>query len=162
MLVLRYAGLLALTVWVGGLVVLGGIAAPSTFDVLAARQAADHRALAGAVFGEALRRFHLVSYGCAAVVIATLLARSVLGPRPRGFAVRMAVAAVMACATLGSGAVVSPRISRLQAAIGVSPSSLAVSDPRRAAFGRLHAISTGLLFVPLLGGLFLLYRELKD
>ena len=162
MLVLRYAGLLALTIWVGGVVVLGGIAAPSAFDVLAARQAADHRALAGAVFGEALRRFHLVSYGCAAVLIVTLLARGVLGPRPRGFAWRLAVAAAMACATLGSGLLISPRIARLQTAIGVSPSSLANDDPRRAAFGRLHAMSTGLLFVPLLGGLFLLYRELKD
>ena len=35
MLALRYAGVLALTLWVGGLLVLGAIAAPSIFDVLA-------------------------------------------------------------------------------------------------------------------------------
>ena len=41
MLALRYAGLVALTVWVGGLIVLGAIAAPSIFDVLAARHVVD-------------------------------------------------------------------------------------------------------------------------
>ena len=47
MLALRYAGVLALTVWVGGLLVLGAIAAPSIFDVLALRHVADDRLLAG-------------------------------------------------------------------------------------------------------------------
>ena len=40
MLALRYVSLLALVVWVGGLVALGAIAAPVTFDVIAARVAA--------------------------------------------------------------------------------------------------------------------------
>ena len=41
MLALRYAGVLALTLWVGGLLVLGAIAAPSIFEVLAIRHVAD-------------------------------------------------------------------------------------------------------------------------
>jgi hypothetical protein len=162
MLVLRYAGLLALTLWVGGLVVLGGIAAPSLFDVLAGRHVPDDRVLAGALFGEMLRRFHLLSYGCGAVLVATLLARGVLGPRPLKFAVRLGIACAMCAATLYSGLVISSRIVSAQAAIGAAPSSLPEGDPRRVAFGRLHAASTGLLMVPLLGGLLLLFRELKD
>lgn len=162
MLVLRYASLLALTLWVGGLVVLGGIAAPSIFDVLAGRHVPEDRMLAGAIFGEILRRFHLLSYGCAAVLLSTLLARGVLGPRPLKFAARLGIAAVMFAATLYSGLVVSSRIAKVQSAIGASPSSLPEGDPRRVAFGRLHAASTGLLMVPLLGGLLLLFRELKD
>ena len=54
MLLLRYIALLALVVWVGGLVALGAIVAPATFDVMAARQVADGRLVAGAVFGEAV------------------------------------------------------------------------------------------------------------
>jgi hypothetical protein len=162
MLLLRYAGLLALTLWVGGLVVLGGIAAPSIFDVLAARHVPDDRILAGALFGETLRRFHLLSYGCGLLLMATLLARSVLGPRPVRFAVRFGIAFLMLGATLYSGLVVSGRIAAAQTAIGAAPSTLPEGDPRRVAFGRLHATSTGLLMVPLLGGLFLLFRELKD
>jgi hypothetical protein len=162
MLLLRYASLVALTLWVGGLIVLGGIAAPSIFDVLAARHVPDDRMLAGALFGEMLRRFHLLSYGCGLVLIASLLARGVLGPRPLKFAVRLAIACVMLAATLYSGLVVSSRIARLQAAIGTAPSTLPEGDPRRVTFGRLHATSTGLLMVPLLGGLLLLFGELKD
>ena len=47
--------------------------------------------LAGAIFGEALRRFHLLSYVCGVVLLGTLLARGVLGPRPVKFAIRLAV-----------------------------------------------------------------------
>ena len=162
MLALRYAGVLALTLWVGGLLVLGAIGAPAIFDVLAARQIPNDRVLAGAIFGETLRRFHLLSYGCGLVLCLTLLARGVLGPRPLRFAARLGLAFLMLVATAYSGMIVSKRIARAQVEIGVAPSSLPEGDPRRAAFGRLHATSTGLLLVPLVGGLLLLFRELKD
>lgn len=162
MLVLRYAGLLALTLWVGGLAVLGAIGAPAIFDVLATRHVVDDRMIAGAIFGEILGRFHLLAYGCGVILLGTLLGRGVMGPRPNMFAVRLAVAFVMLIATAYSGLIVSAKIARTQAEIGGAPSSLAPEDPRRVAFGRLHALSTGLAFVPILGGLFLLFRELKD
>jgi hypothetical protein len=162
MLALRYAGLLALTLWVGGLVVLGAIGAPAIFDVLAARHVASDRVIAGAVFGEILRRFHLLTYGCGVVLLGTLLVRGVMGPRPIMFAVRLAIAFLMLIASAYSGLIVSAKIARTQAEIGAAPSSLAEGDPRRVAFGRLHAMSAGSAVVPILGGLFLLFRELKD
>jgi hypothetical protein len=91
-----------------------------------------------------------------------LSARAVLGPRPRRFALRLAIAAVMLLAVLYSGFVVAPRIEALQQTIGVAPSSLPDGDPRRVEFGRLHGLSTGIQLVPLLGGLLLLFHELKD
>ena len=106
MLALRYAGVLALTLWVGGLLVLGAIAAPSIFDVLAIRHVADDRVLAGAIFGETLRRFHLLSYACGFVLLVTLLARGILGPRPIWFAARLGTACLMVAATAYSGLVV--------------------------------------------------------
>ncbi len=162
MLVLRYAGLVALTLWVGGLVALGGLAAPAIFEVLAASHVAGDRQLAGAIFGETLRRFHLLGYICAGVLFATLLARGILGPRPSRFAVRLGMAFAMGLAMLASGRMVSPRIAQLQSAIGAAPSTLPEGDGRRVRFGRLHAASSGLLLVPVLGGLFLLYRETRD
>ena len=162
MLALRYAGVLALALWVGGLLVLGGIAAPSIFDVLAARQLDGDRALAGAIFGETLRRFHLLSYLCGFILLGSLVMRGVLGPRPIMFALRLGIAAFMLVVSAYSGLFVSGQISRAQAAIAVPPSALPEDDPRRAAFGRLHALSTGLQLVPILGGLFLIFRELKD
>ncbi len=162
MLALRYAGLLALTLWVGGLIALGAIGAPAIFDVLAARHVTGDRVIAGAIFGEILGRFHLLAYACGVVLLGTLLVRGVMGPRPIMFAARLAVAFVMLLATAYSGLIVSAKIARTQAEIGAAPSSLPEEDPRRVAFGRLHAMSTGLAVVPILGGLFLLFRELKD
>jgi hypothetical protein len=162
MLALRYAGVLALTLWVGGGLVLGAIGAPSTFDVLAARHVPDDRVVAGAVFGETLRRYYLLAYACGVVLLGSLLVRGVLGPRPIKFAVRLGIALIMLLATAYSGVVVSDRIARARSEIGAAVSSLAENDPRRVEFGRLHAISTGLLMVPMLGGLVLLWFELKD
>jgi hypothetical protein len=162
MLVLRYVGLLALTLWVGGLLVLGAIVAPSIFEVLAARHIAADRLVAGALFGEILRRFHVLSFACGAVLVSSLVLRGVMGPRPIMFAARLLVAFLMLAATAYSGLIVAPSIERLRADAVVAPSTLPANDPRRVEFGHLHAVSTGIQAVPILGGLFLLFRELKD
>jgi Domain of unknown function (DUF4149) len=162
MFALRYAALLTLVIWVGGLLALGAIAAPSLFDVLAAKQIPESRMLAGALFGEMLRRFHLVSYGAGALLLGTLVLRRVLGPRPRRFGWRAGLATVMLGASAWSGLVVATRIAQLQQEIGVAPSSLPDGDARRVAFGRLHGLSTALQLVPLVGGLMLIYWEIKE
>ena len=161
MLALRYVALMALVVWVGGLLALGAIAAPSIFDVIGGTQAAGGRLLAGAVFGEILRRFALVSYAAGAVLLGTLIVRAILGPRPRRFAWRAGVALLMLAASAYAGVFVAGRIHRLQQEMGVAPSSLPETDARRVEFGRLHGLSTALQLVPLLGGLTLIYWELK-
>ena len=161
MLALRFVALLTIVIWVGGLLALGAIAAPAIFDVLA--QQPDHgRLLAGALFGEILRRFHLVSYAAGVLLLATLMLRRVLGPAPRRFAWRAGLATLMLAATVYSGVVVAARIGQIQREIGVAPSSLPEGDPRRVEFGRLHGISTALQLVPLLGGLMLMYWEIKE
>jgi hypothetical protein len=68
----------------------------------------------------------------------------------------------MLAATAYSGLVVSGRIEALQRAIGVAPSSLPEGDARRVEFGRLHGLSTGLELIPLLGGLMLVFWEIKE
>ena len=103
MLALRYGAVLAIAVWAGGLLALGAIVAPAIFDVVALRQVPEGRVLAGAIFGEAFRRFHLVGYGCGAVLLLSLGIRAILGPRPRRFAVRFGIAALMLAASLYSG-----------------------------------------------------------
>jgi hypothetical protein len=161
MLALRYAAVLALALWTGGLVVIGAVAAPSVFDMLGSR-GAEGRILAGAVVGALLERFTTIAYGCAVVVLLSLVTRGVLGPRPRRFAYRVGGLLLMIAATVYAGAVIAPRITAMQRSMGTSPSTLAESDPRRIEFGRLHGTSVSLHLVPLLGGLALLFWELKD
>ncbi|MGH8637415.1 MAG: DUF4149 domain-containing protein [Burkholderiales bacterium] len=152
--------MLALVVWIGGLVALGTFAAPATFDVLGPH--ADGRALAGTIFGETLRRFHLAAYICGAVLLTSLAARRILGPRPRHFAIRLIVAVAIIGAAVWSGMVLSPQMAQARRTAGVSPSALPAEDPRRVEFDRLHGLSGSLQLVPVLGGLALLFFELRD
>jgi hypothetical protein len=68
----------------------------------------------------------------------------------------------MLATTAYAGIVVAGRIRDIQRVIRVAPSSLPESDPRRIEFGRLHGLSTSLQLVPLMGGLALMYWELKE
>ena len=89
MLALRYVYVLALVVWLGGMVILGAVVAPTTFQVLQASVPATGRELAGAVFGTMLARFHYVAYVAGGLLLVTLAAMRVLGPRPAHVGVRV-------------------------------------------------------------------------
>ena len=164
MLVLRYAYVLALVVWLGGMVVLGAVVAPTVFQVLQARDPDTGRILAGAVFGAALGRFHYVAYACGAVLLVTLTARAVLGPRPPSFAVRSAIIGAMLAVAVYSGVIVLASVAGIQREIGenVSPSSLPAADLRRIRFDELHLLSTRLMMVNLVGALVLLFWEARE
>jgi hypothetical protein len=69
MIVVRYATLVALVLWLAVML--------------------DVR------FGELLRRADLISYGCGAATIVGLFVLKFMGPPPRAFVVRAAAAAVM-------------------------------------------------------------------
>jgi uncharacterized membrane protein len=164
MIALRYAYVLALVVWLGGMVVLGAVVAPSVFQVLQARSPEAGRILAGAVFGTALDRFHYVAYACGGVILTTLIVMAVLGPRPAAFAVRTIVVSTMLGIALYSGLVVLRSVDHLQREIGenVSPSSLPADDTRRVRFDQLHLLSTRLMMINMVGALVLLYWEARE
>lgn len=162
MLVLRYVALIALVLWIGGLLALGGIAFPAAFDVTAARHIHDSQVLAGALVAEMLRRFEPVSWTAGGILLLTLIIRAILGPRPRRFAWRAALVTVMLAVSVYAGLVIDARIERLGNAIGVPVTSLPARDERRIEFDRLHGLATDLQLIPLVGGLALMYWELKE
>lgn len=161
-LVLRYVYALTLVIWLGGMIVLGGLVAPTTFQVLQAHEPAAGRELAGEVFGSILARFHYVAYGAGGLLLATLFAMRVLGPRPRASGVRAAIVVTMLLISLYSGRVVLKQIDAIQAESGVSPSQLTAGDPRRVRFDELHQLSTRLMLVTMAGALVLLYWEARE
>jgi uncharacterized membrane protein len=162
MLALRYVYLLALVVWLGGMVVLGAIVAPATFQVLQATAPETGRALAGGVFGLILDRFHYVAYTAGALLFVTLAIMAILGPRPAGFAIRMAIISVMLGVALYSGLIVLTEIDAIQREVGRLPSVLASTDPRRLRFDHLHQLSTRLMTFNLVAALALLYWEARE
>jgi len=105
--------LLAIAVWLGGLLALGAIAAPVVFSMVPPPTAADAMTV---VF----RRFDLVAMTCSAVVLLSEALRAVRRTpfAPRDVA-RAAASVLAAAASVVQGMRVSPRIAELHAA-GVS------------------------------------------
>jgi uncharacterized membrane protein len=162
MLALRYLYVLALVVWLGGMVVLGAVVAPTTFQVLQASEPATGRALAGELFGATIARFHYVAYAAGALLLLSLVAMAVLGPRPHQFLVRTLIIVAMLGVAAYSGVVVLGRIDRIQVGVGTLPSRLPASDPRRVEFDGLHQLATRLMMLNMAAALVLLYWEARE
>lgn len=132
------AEILLLTLWMGAAVLFVAVVAPAAFLVL------PTRTLAGALVGRVLPViFYAGVVVGAAVVVLDVPGRSASWTRT-------AAGAVTALACAVAQLVVGTRISRLRAAIGGPLESLAPDDPRRVAFGRLHAFSVGWLGIAML------------
>ena len=162
MVALRYAYVLALVIWLGGMVVLGALVAPTTFQILQAAAPDGGRALAAELFGVLLARFHYLAYGAGAVLFLTLAVMAILGPRPAAFAIRLAIITIMLGATVYSGVSVIGEMTGIQRAVGALPSSLPSDDPRRLRFDHLHQLSTRLMTFNVVAALALLYWEARE
>ena len=162
MLALRYVYVLALVVWLGGMVILGAIVAPTTFEVLQSAAPANGRELAGVVFGAMIARFHFVAYGAGVVLLVTLGLMRVLGPRPMHVGIRAAIVASMLAVALYSGLVVLQGIDAVQVEAGGLPSKLPDGDERRVRFDALHQLSTRLMMFNMVAALGLLYWEARE
>ena len=162
MLALRYVYLLTLVVWFGGMITLGTVVAPVTFQVLQAADPAAGRELAGNVFGSIFARFHYVAYAAGTLLLVTLTAMRLLGPRPQAFGMRAVIIAGMLAVSLYSGVIVLQRIDAVQRASGGLPSQLPANDPRRVRFDELHQLSTRLWLLNVVAGFALLYWEARE
>jgi len=132
---------LLLAVWIGAALLFTLVVAPAAFAVL------PTRSLAGALVGRVLP---VIFY--AGVVIGSLIVvLDVIGRT--GSWGRSAAGAVSALACAVAQLVVGTRIDQLRAAISGPLDALAGDDPRRVAFGRLHAISVGWLGVAMVAAI---------
>jgi uncharacterized membrane protein len=151
--------MLAITVWIGGMIVLSFIVAPAIF------QTAPSRDSAGRSFGLMLRRFHMVAYVCGAIIIATSVFRlsvDYVSSRPyllpfvvegrAALLVRLVIVIVMLGFTLYSGLFVSRRIESLRSRTPEGIDHLAKKDPLREQFNSLHRLSTTIMAFNLLLG----------
>jgi hypothetical protein len=159
---LRFASLLLLGVWIGGMVALGGVAAPGIFGVLQQLDPHAGRDTAGRVFGAVFDRFQQFSWMLGGALVLLLIARRILGPPPRLFNLRIAALAVMIAISVTTALAIAPRIVAIRDAAPHGVSALADRDPRRQEFGRLHGLSTGLMVVSLLAGVALFWGESRD
>jgi hypothetical protein len=159
---IRFIALAALVVWLGGMVVLGLLVAPSTFRVLQTQDPVAGRVLAGALFGEILRRFYILAYACGAIVLLCLVIMKFVGPPPQAFLVRAAIVVVMLGLAGYAGVPVAHEIAQLQSRVSGPINKLPETDPIRMRFDRLHATSTTLMTVNMALGLVLLSWYIRE
>jgi putative copper export protein len=159
MIALRYVYVVALVVWVGGLLTIGSVVAPSAFAALAADRGDQ---AAAAVVGEVLRRFHQIGYVAGATLLATLIVMKLVGPRPLGYGLRIVLVSVMLALGVTTGAFLDPQIAAMRAESPAPIRTLAPDDPRRLRFGRLHGLSTALMAATAVCGLVLCYWETRE
>ena len=151
MSVLRFFMLLALVVWIGGIIFFAAAVAPTVFKVLPTRH------LAGAVVTRSLGTLHWMGIVCAIVFLITSMlnsysTRGVAHP----LAVRHVFVYVMLALTVVSQFVVSAKMAALRAAMG-EIDLVPIADARRIAFNQLHAWSTRLESGVLILGLIVLF-----
>lgn len=140
---------LLLGAWIGAALLFTTVVAPAAFAVL------PTRSLAGALVGRVLP----VLFYAGLIVGALIVLLDMLTPtRAWGRATAGAVAA-LACAV--AQLAVGARIDRLRVEIGGPLDALAADDPRRLAFGKLHAISVVWLAVAMVAALVALVLAIR-
>jgi len=148
---LRFFMLLALVVWIGGIIFFAAAVARTVFKVLPTHH------LAGAVVTRSLGILHWMGIVCAIVFLITSMlhtysARGAAHP----LAPRHVLVYVMLVLTLISQFVVSAKMAALRAAMG-EIDLVPIADARRIAFNQLHAWSTRLESGVLILGLVVLF-----
>jgi hypothetical protein len=109
-LALAVPALLAIAVWLGGLLALGAIAAPVVFTVVPAPWSAD-------AMTTVFRRFDLLAMACAAVVLGAEAVRvAARFPFAASDSVRAGASALACALAVFEGTKVSPRIAALHGA----------------------------------------------
>lgn len=162
MILLRYLYVVALVLWVGGLITAGALVAPSVFGVLQAWNASEGRVLAGAVFGDVLLRLTWLSYFMGGVMFVALTLHRLLGARPVKYGVRVGIMALMLVMMMITGLVLIPEVDAIQAQVAGPVAELPATDARRVEFNRLHGLSNILFSITAIGGLALCWWEARE
>ena len=150
---LRLLMLLALVVWIGGLIFFAFVVAPVVFSpaLLPSRQ------LAGSIVGRSLDGLHLMAIGSGIVFLIASMAYSRMATgffRP--LRARHVLIVLMLMLTLISQFGITPKMHAIRAQAGVID-TLPLDHPLRVEFDRLHAWSEHLEEAILLMGLVALY-----
>ncbi|SNT00394.1 protein of unknown function [Granulicella rosea] len=159
--ILRFLQLIAMVVWVGGIVFFAFVLAPYAFHNLPTQH------LAGVVVGGTLRILHLMGFVCGGlfwVATAILFTRAPMRVRGR-YEMQLMLSAVMLLATAYLQANVLPAMDLDVSHAGGDINAVAATHPARVHFEKLHVRSERVEGVVLLFGigvLLLMARENPD
>ncbi len=148
---LRFLMFLSLTVWVGGIIFLSFVEAPTAFHVLPSRH------MAGTVVGHSLGILHWMGLFAGVLFLgSSMLLSSLTTGSAQPFAARHVLICLMLLLTVVSQFGISPKMATLRAQFG-DIDSVPATDPGRMQFDALHVWSVRLEVVVLLLGLAAVY-----
>lgn len=139
--------LLSLIVWMGGLIFLSFVLAPTAFAVIPTRH------MAGTVVGRSLTTLHWMGIISGVIfLIASLIYSRLTTGTPHPFAARNVLIVLMLILTLISQFGITPRMVALRNSM-VLIDSVPLNDPARVAFDALHVwsvrVESGVLLLAL-------------
>ena len=159
MLALRYLYLLSLTPWLGGMIVLGAVVAPALFGTLETSNILNGRELAGATFGEIVRRFHPVAYTCAILMLTSLIAQMILIPRRTKTYLKVGLVLIMLSSNIYTGVETLPEMENLRQGLLLSTTDSIKQSQGQIKFDILHKMFTAIMMLNIVGGLILTFLE---
>jgi hypothetical protein len=162
MIVLRYLYVVALIVWIGGLVAAGAVVAPALFGVLQAEGGEAGRALAGAAFSEVLGRVLTIGEVAGVVMLVSMTVLRLVGPKPLSYGVRAGMLSVMLAGSFYTSHRVLPEAEAIRLEAAGPMDRLAPADSRRARFDHLHTLSTVLVTAIAVAGLVVAAWEARE
>jgi hypothetical protein len=148
---LRFLMLLSLIVWIGGIVFLSFVEAPTAFSV------APTRHMAGTLVGHSLTILHWMGLFAGVIFLgSSMLLSSLAADSAQPLAARHILVCAMLLLTLVSQFGISPKMATLRAQFG-DIDTVAPDNPARIQFDALHRWSVRLEVVVLLMGLAVTY-----
>jgi uncharacterized membrane protein len=148
---LRFLMLLALVVWIGGLIFFAFVLAPTAFQVLPSTH------LAGNMVGRSLTKLHWIAIVSGVVFLFSSLLYSRLSDGTvHLFAMRHVLICLMLALTLFSQFWIIPRMDTLRAQVG-DFANATLNNPARIQFDALHVWSTRVEGAVLILGLVVVY-----
>jgi hypothetical protein len=150
---LRFLMVLTLVVWLGGVIFLAFVEAPTVFSpgLLPTRH------MAGSILGRSLDLLHYMAIASGIIYLfASMLYSRMSTGTPRRLAARHLLIVSMLILTLISQFAISPKMHALRAEVGVID-EVPLDNPQRREFDRLHAWSEKFEETVLLLGLVAIY-----
>lgn len=152
---LRSLILLAIVIWVGGLLFFGVVVAPVAFGTLMPMfpDPAVGLQVAGTMVRDSLTHLHDIGLFCGAALLLLFIVERVTRATRRSIGPSMLLVAVMMGLTAYSQSSVIPRMETLRLKAGAAMADPGSTNPARIDFNRLHNLSTSLEGIVLLCGL---------
>jgi hypothetical protein len=160
-IVVRYAALAALALWLGGTSVLGLLAAPASTGAWSAPAWLVGLSSETALDGY-LSLFHVLSYTCGAILIVSLLVIKFVGPPPAAFKARLALVSLMLVCAAYSRFPLAREIKQLNSTAAGIVDEPAAFDADRQRLDWLHRIDLMLMGLNIVLGASLLTWYVRD